>query len=64
MIAWLISSRRRVFLIAAGVIVLVFALFFWAPEFLKTLETKIYDLHFVIRGARAAGDRVIIVAVD
>jgi len=64
LIGWLRSGRHRVYLIAVGVIVLVFALFLSAPDFLKTLETKIYDLHFKIRGARNPGDRVVIAAVD
>jgi len=41
---------RRIYLIAAGVVVLVFALYLWAPSFLKTVENKLYDLHFVLRG--------------
>ena len=58
------SPRRRVYLIAAGVIALTFALFFWAPGFLKTVETKLYDLHFTIRGVRSPGDQVVIAAID
>src|SRR5215472_109076 len=59
-----VSPVRRVYLIAAGVGVLVFGLFFWAPEFLKIVETKLYDLHFMLRGARDPGDQVVIVAID
>jgi adenylate cyclase len=58
------GPRARVHLIAAVVVCFVFALFFWAPAFLTTVETKLYDLHFTLRGARDPGDRVIIVAVD
>src|SRR5437867_6995193 len=58
------SPRRRVYLIAAGVIALTFALFFWAPGFLQTVETKLYDLHFTIRGVRSPGDEVLIAAID
>ncbi|PYO26877.1 MAG: hypothetical protein DMD86_18950 [Candidatus Rokuibacteriota bacterium] len=58
------SPRRRVYLIAAGVIALTFALFFWAPGFLKTVETKLYDLHFTIRGVRSPGDQVVVAAID
>jgi adenylate cyclase len=61
---WLKAPGARVWLIAAGVIVLCFALYARAPEFLKTLEAKSYDLHFAVRGARSAGDQVVIVAVD
>lgn len=50
--------------IAAAVVVLVLALFFWAPAFLSTIETKLYDLHFSLRGARSPGDQVVIVAAD
>ena len=49
------SPRRRVYLIAAGVIALTFALFFWAPGFLKTVETKLYDLHFTRVSMSLAG---------
>jgi adenylate cyclase len=55
---------RRIYLIAAGVVVLVFALFLWAPAFLKTVENKLYDLHFVLRGPRDPGTQVAIVAID
>jgi adenylate cyclase len=58
------GPQARIYLIAASVVVVVFGLFFWAPEFLKTLETKLYDLHFTLRGARPASDQVVIVAVD
>ena len=64
LLARLGSPARRVYLIAAGVGVLVFGLFFWAPEFLKVIETKLYDLHFTLRGRRDAGDQVVIAAVD
>src|SRR5262249_2696680 len=55
---------RRIYLIALGVIVLVFGLYLWAPVFLKTVETKLYDLHFTLRGVRHPGDQIVIVAVD
>ena len=63
-LARLASAGGRNYLIAAAVVVLVFALFVWAPDFLATMETKLYDLHFVLRGARTAGDQVVIVAAD
>src|SRR3990172_11321631 len=58
------ASRLRVYLISAGVVVVVFALFLGAPEFLKTLESKLYDLHFALRGVQSPGDQVVIVAID
>jgi adenylate cyclase len=58
------KTRRRVYLIAASVIVFTFALFLWAPDFLQTVETKLYDLHFTIRGVRSPGDEVLIAAID
>ncbi|HKF66575.1 MAG TPA: adenylate/guanylate cyclase domain-containing protein [Vicinamibacterales bacterium] len=58
------SVDRRIYLIAVGVVVLVFALYLWAPTFLKTVENKLYDLHFTLRGVRPPGDQVVIVAVD
>jgi adenylate cyclase len=64
------SARRRrkveprVYLIAAAVVVLVFALYLWAPGFLRTVENKLYDLHFVLRGPHDPGQQVAIVAID
>ena len=61
----LAGLRRPVYLIAAAVIVLVLALFLWAPEFLQAVEMRLYDLHFKLRGTEPqAADRVVIVAVD
>ena len=50
--------------LAAAVVAAVFVLFFRAPDFLTTMETKLYDLHFALRGARDPGDQVVIVAAD
>jgi CHASE2 domain-containing sensor protein len=50
--------------LAAAVVAAVFVLFFRAPAFLTTMETKLYDLHFALRGARDPGDQVVIVAAD
>jgi adenylate cyclase len=58
------GTRIRVYLIAAGVVVLALAVFFWAPEFLKTVEIRLYDLHFKLRGVEQPGDRVVIAAID
>ena len=59
------GPRARVYLIAAGVIVLVLALFLWAPEFLQAVEVRLYDLHFKLRGTQAqTADRIVIAAID
>lgn len=58
------GPRAKVYLFSTGIMVLVFALFFLAPEFLKTLEAKLYDLHITLRGVRHPGDQVVIVAID
>src|SRR5262249_19951512 len=58
------GPHARFYAIAAGVIVLVFALFVWAPNFLTAIETTLYDLHFTLRGPQRPGDEVVIVAVD
>jgi adenylate cyclase len=60
----LTGARGRIYLIVAGVIVLVLALFLWAPEFLQTVEIRLYDLHFKLRGAQRLGDSVVIAAID
>jgi len=60
----LTGARRRVYLIAAGVIVVVLMLFLWAPEFLQTVEIRLYDLHFKLRGIQRPGDGVVIAAID
>jgi len=54
----------RPYLISVAVVGFVFLLFFWAPAFLATIETKLYDLHFALRGVRDPGDQVVIVAAD
>src|SRR5262249_26398753 len=43
---------------------LVAGVYLAAPTFLKTLENKLYDLHFTLRGVRHPGEQVTIVAVD
>ena len=60
----LMGTRGRVYLIAAAVVVLALAVFLWAPEFLKTAEIRLYDLHFKLRGTEQPGDRVVIAAID
>jgi adenylate cyclase len=58
------ATDRRIYLIAVAVIVLVFGVYLAAPTFLKTVENKLYDLHFTLRGVRHPGEQVTIVAVD
>ena len=58
------GARARIYLIAAGVIVLALALFLSAPDFLHQVENRLYDLHFKLRGQQDVGDRVVIVAID
>jgi adenylate cyclase len=58
------SVDRRIYAIAAAVVIVVFAIYLAAPAFFKTVENKLYDLHFTLRGVRPAGEQVTIVAVD
>ena len=61
----LTGPRGRVYLIAAAVIVVVLALFLWAPDFLQAVEVRLYDLHFKLRGTQAQpAERIVIVAID
>jgi hypothetical protein len=47
------GAGARPHLIAAGAICLVLAVFIWAPQFLATIESKLYDLHFALRRGRS-----------
>jgi len=60
----LTGPRGRVYLIVAGVIVVVLALFLVAPEFLNTVEARLYDLHFKLRDVQPVSDAVVIAAID
>ena len=61
----LTGPRARVYLIALAVIVVVLALFLWAPDFLQAVEVRLYDLHFKLRGTQPqAAERVVIAAID
>ena len=61
----LTGPRGRVYLIAAAVIVVVLALFLWAPEFLQAVEVRLYDLHFKLRGTQPqTAERIVIAAID
>ena len=61
----LAGPRGRVYLIATAVIVVVLALFLWAPDFLQAVEVRLYDLHFKLRGAQPqTAERIVIAAID
>ncbi|MGH7416701.1 MAG: CHASE2 domain-containing protein, partial [Candidatus Rokuibacteriota bacterium] len=61
----LTGPRGRVYLIATAVIVIVLALFLWAPEFLQAVEVRLYDLHFKLRGSQQqTAERIVIAAID
>lgn len=61
----LTGPRGRVYLIATAVIVLVLALFLWAPDFLQAVEVRLYDLHFKLRGTQPqTAERIVIAAID
>jgi adenylate cyclase len=61
----LTGPRGRVYLIAAAVIVVMLALFLWAPDFLQAVEVRLYDLHFKLRGTQQQpAERIIIAAID
>jgi adenylate cyclase len=58
------TSRWRTLVLALGVIVVVGALYYAAPGFLQVLEYKLYDQHFLLRGARPPQPQIVIVAID
>ncbi len=58
------ATRRRTLALALGVIVVVGALYYAAPGFLQILEYKLYDQHFLLRGARAPQPQIAIVVID
>ena len=61
----LTGPRGRVYLIAAAVIVVMVALFLWAPDFLQAVEVRLYDLHFKLRGTQPqTAERIVIAAID
>lgn len=60
----LLRGRGPVYQIAAAVVVVTLALYYWAPEFLKTVEIQLYDVHFQLRGVEQPGDGVVIAAID
>jgi adenylate cyclase len=61
----LTGARARVYLIALAVIVVVGALFLWAPDFLQAVEVRLYDVHFKLRGPQPqTAERVVIAAID
>ncbi len=58
------ATRRWSFLIAAGIVVLVGALYLAAPQILHIAELTLYDQHFRLRGVRPGDERVVVVAID
>jgi adenylate cyclase len=58
------AARWRPLALAAGVVVVIGALYLAAPEFLQVVEYKVYDQHFLLRGARAPHPQIVIVAID
>ena len=55
---------RRDLLIAIGVSVVVLILFFLRNDFLESIESKLFDAHFHLRGPRPTTDAITIVAID
>jgi adenylate cyclase len=55
---------RRDLLIAIGVSVGVLILFFLRNDFLESIESKLFDAHFNLRGPRPTTDVITIVAID
>jgi adenylate cyclase len=58
------TARRPHLLIALGVIVLIGAIWYRAPEFLHTIEFNLYDQNFRLRGRRVPNPQVAIVTID
>jgi adenylate cyclase len=58
------AGRWRTLGLAAAVVVVVGALYLAAPEFLQVVEYKLYDQHFLLRGARPPHPQIAIVAID
>jgi adenylate cyclase len=58
------TARRPHLLIALGIITLIGAIWYLAPEFLHTIEFNLYDQHFRLRGPRAPNPQVAIVTID
>jgi len=58
------TARRPALLIALGIIALIGALWYVAPNFLHTIEFNLYDQHFRLRGPRPPNPQVAIVTID
>ena len=58
----LAGRGARVYLIALAAIVVVLALFLWAPDFLQAVEVRLYDLHFKLRGPQPLGTEQVVIA--
>lgn len=57
-------NSRRDLLIAIGAVALVLVLFFLHVDFLESIEAKLFDAHFRLRGPRSVHPGITIVAVD
>ncbi len=55
---------RRDLMIAIGVSIVVLILFFLRIDFLESIEAKIFDAHFHLRGPRPTNNAITIVAID
>ena len=55
---------RQDLLIAIGVSLLVLILFFLRNDFLESIESKLFDAHFHLRGPRPTHTAITIVAID
>ena len=58
------TARRPTLLIALGIIALIGAVWYVAPNFLHTIEFNLYDQHFRLRGPRVPNPQVAIVTID
>jgi len=58
------TARRPALLIALGIIALIGAIWYVAPNFLHTIEFNLYDQHFRLRGPRPPNPQVAIVTID
>lgn len=58
------ATRRWSFLIGAGIVRLVGALYLAAPQILHIAELTLYDQHFRLRGVRPGDERIVVVAID
>jgi len=58
------SSRRAIWLLVAGLTLIVLCLAVFRPQLTEFIELKLVDLKFLYRGAVPAGEELVIVAID